>query len=340
MSRRYPSLLGATLAIALLSCRHATLPPPSEVTTSEVTTSEEARTELADEPVSEEATESETAEPLAAMRAEVFTDADFAAHVRAVRQRLAELEHEGGREGERYTVLVERPFVVIGDEAPERVRARSKNTVRWAVDHLKRSYFERDPLHIIDVWLFRDKTSYEWHAKQLFDDEPGTPFGYYSSRERALVMNISTGGGTLVHEIVHPFIESNFPACPSWFNEGLASLYEQCGERAGRIRGATNWRLAGLQEAIRAGRVPSFETLTSTTTDQFYNADPGTNYSQARYLCYWLQEHGKLREYYRRFRDGHREDPSGYATLESVIGVSDLAAWQKSWEAWILEQVF
>ena len=24
-------------------------------------------------------------------------------------------------------------------------------------------------------------------------------------------MNISTGGGTLVHEIVHPFIEANFP---------------------------------------------------------------------------------------------------------------------------------
>ena len=34
-------------------------------------------------------------------------------------------------------------------------------------------------------------------------------------------MNISTGGGTLVHEIVHPFIEANFPACPPWLNEGL-----------------------------------------------------------------------------------------------------------------------
>ena len=48
-------------------------------------------------------------------------------------------------------------------------------------------------------------------------------------------MNISTGGGTLVHEIVHPFIQSNFPNCPSWFNEGLGSLYEQCRERNGKI---------------------------------------------------------------------------------------------------------
>ena len=109
---------------------------------------------------------------------------------------------------------------------------------------------------------------------------------------QALVMNIATGGGTLVHEIVHPFMAANFPGCPSWFNEGLASLYEQCGEREGRIRGETNWRLPGLQQAIRADRVPSFESLMSTTTRQFYDKDPGTNYSQARYLCYYLQEQG------------------------------------------------
>jgi len=28
----------------------------------------------------------------------------------------------------------------------------------------------------------------------------------------------------LVHEIVHPFMRANFPECPAWFNEGLASL--------------------------------------------------------------------------------------------------------------------
>ena len=46
-------------------------------------------------------------------------------------------------------------------------------------------------------------------------------------------MNIATGGGTLVHEIVHPFVEANFPGCPTWFNEGLGSLYEQSAERKG-----------------------------------------------------------------------------------------------------------
>ena len=110
-------------------------------------------------------------------------------------------------------------------------------------------------------------------------------------------MNIATGGGTLVHEIVHPFVAANFPACPSWFNEGLGSLYEQCSERDGRIEGLSNWRLAGLQSAIRAGRLPTFEALTATTDREFYDADPGTNYSQARYLCYWLEQHQLLRPF-------------------------------------------
>lgn len=69
--------------------------------------------------------------------------------------------------------------------------------------------------------------------------------------------------GTLVHEIVHPFIEANFPDCPSWFNEGLASMYEQCRDNSGHIWGSTNWRLNGLKEAIAEQRVPAFSGVHS-----------------------------------------------------------------------------
>ena len=47
----------------------------------------------------------------------------------------------------------------------------------------------------------------------------------------------------------------------------LMTLYEQSGERDGHIIGYTNWRLAGLQKAIKEGRVPTFKTLTATTTE-------------------------------------------------------------------------
>ena len=217
-----------------------------------------------------------------------------------------------------FTIVEMPPFVVIGDEEPDVVHQRAKHTVQWAVDKLKAAYFKKDPTDILDVWLFKDKDSYEENAQKLFKAKPDTPYGYYSSTDKALVMNIATGGGTLVHEIVHPFVAANFPNCPSWFNEGLGSLYEQSGERDGKIVGRTNWRLPGLQKAIQKKKVPSFETLCNTTDDEFYEKDRGTNYAQARYLCYYLQEKGLLQKFYRRFYANRQKDPGGYATLQNT----------------------
>ncbi|HYW77995.1 MAG TPA: hypothetical protein VE890_00395, partial [Thermoguttaceae bacterium] len=193
---------------------------------------------------------------------------------------------------------------------------------------------------ILDIWLFKDKESYEKHTKEIFGHEPSTPYGYFSASDAALVMNIGTGGGTLVHEIVHPFIAANFPACPAWLNEGLGSLYEQSNSRDGQIVGMTNWRLAGLQKAIANKRVPSFRDLCTTTEHQFYRMDEGTNYAQARYLCYYLQEQGLLRTFYHRFHADQKEDPTGYKTLQAVLGRDDMAEFQRDWEAYVMKLRF
>ncbi len=256
-----------------------------------------------------------------------FTDADYAQHIMKLKKKLP---------GKGFTILIRKPFVVLGDEDAKTVEKRADNTVNWAVTKLKKRYFKKDPTHIIDVWLFKDKKSYLDNTKAVFNDTPGTPFGYYSPRHQALVMNISTGGGTLVHEIVHPFIASNFPKCPSWFNEGLASLYEQCGEEKGVIHGYTNWRLNGLKQAIKAKSVPHFKTLCATTRDQFYDEDPGSNYSQARYLCYYLQQNGLLQKYYETFRDNVKTDPTGYQSLQKVLNRKDIPTFKKEWEKWVM----
>ena len=259
-----------------------------------------------------------------------LTDADYARHVAALEKTVP-----AG-----FTIVVQRPFVVIGDESPARVRRRAVGTVKWAVDRLKRDFFAKDPARVLDIWLFRDKASYRKHARALFGHEPTTPYGYYSASHKALVMNIATGGGTLVHEIVHPFMRANFPACPAWFNEGLASLYEQSADRDGHIVGLTNWRLAGLKEAIRKGRVPPFKDLAATSDHQFYRMDKGTNYAQARYLCYWLQENGLLVKYYHAFAAGHKKDPTGHETLKRILATDDIRAFKKRWEAWVLTLTF
>jgi len=256
-----------------------------------------------------------------------FTPADYAQHVIKLKGTLA---------GRDFAIIVQPPFVVLGDDSPAQVKRWSQQTVRWAVEMLKKDFFKNDPTDILDVWLFKNEESYEKYTKEIFGEEPTTPFGYYSQASGSLIMNIATGGGTLVHEIVHPFMRANFPKCPAWFNEGLASLYEQSTSRDGHICGLTNWRLKGLQAAIRAGTVPSFETLTQTTERQFYRSDPGTNYAQARYLCYYLQEKGLLVTFFKAFLANHKKDPSGFETLKTLLGENDMTAFQKKWEAFVL----
>lgn len=259
-----------------------------------------------------------------------FSPADYAQHVMALRARI----------GQRFTVRIEPPFVVVGDLPAAAMAHQSAGTVRWAATMLKQDFFPKDPANLLDVWLFKDASSYETNTLALFGERPTTPYGFYSSEHKALIMNISTGGGTLVHEIVHPFVEANFPDAPAWFNEGLGSLYEQSGEESGHIHGYTNWRLPGLQKAIRAGQVPSFRAFTATTTQEFYNEDPGSNYGQARYLCYYLQEQGLLVRFYKDFHDHAAEDPTGFTALKRVLATADMDAFKKGWEAWVLGLAF
>ncbi len=262
---------------------------------------------------------------------EGFTKADFALHMMKLKEKMPE---------KGFHVVIEPPFVVLGDERAGIVEQRAANTIRWAVKRLKHMYFKKDPEYIIDVWLFKDKASYRKYTKEIFGDNPDTPFGYSSSMHRALIMNIATGGGTLVHEIVHPFVRANFPDCPAWLNEGLGSLYEQSGGKGNDIIGMTNWRLAGLQKAIAHDQVPSFKELTSTTDFEFYNRDKGTNYAQARYLCYYLQEKGLLTTFYHDFHKNRAKDPTGYGTLKKVLKEKDMDDFKERWEKYTMKLRF
>jgi hypothetical protein len=288
------------------------------------------------------------------------TDADYAQHMIWTRAQIPNDE---------FTVVFEKPFVVIGDESAGQVRRHAEGTIRWAIHRIKRDYFAKDPNEILNIWLFKDKESYEENVTEIFGRPPSTPYGYFSRRDKALVMNIETGTGTLVHELVHPFMASNFARCPAWFNEGLASLYEQCHDSGGRIEGLTNWRLKGLQEAIKdrdkeaeeeaadredadgeddvdekedrpRHQVCSFKTLCSMSDWEFYSSPEYDTYAQARYLCYYLEQHGLLRTYYHRFVQNHLTDPSGYATLQAVLEREDMDAFQQEWQDYIMRLTF
>jgi len=262
-------------------------------------------------------------------RTGTFEPAAYAQHVLALKERLTALGMNG------LSFRIEDPFVVVGDDTPE-VLARRAQTVRWAADKLEQDFFEKRPQRILNVFLFKSAASYERGVVRLTGDDPGTPYGFYSRQNGGLFMNIATGGGTLVHEIVHPYVEADFDDAPAWLNEGLGSLFEQSGEENGHIVGYTNWRLPGLQRALARGRVPTFKALAAMSDHAFYDEDTGTNYAQARYLMYYLQQKGLLVRFYRAFRAAKRADPTGYATLVETLGERDMAAFQERWSSFVM----
>jgi hypothetical protein len=249
-----------------------------------------------------------------------------AAHAEALRARLP---------GPEFHVVLEPPFVVVGDAGPREVERAAVHTVRWARDRLRADFFAKDPDRVLEVWLFDGKASYQKHTRAVFGDVPTTPFGYYSSRHGALIMNIATGGGTLVHEIVHPYVEANVPGCPSWLNEGLGSLFEQSTDRDGHIRGLVNWRLDGLQDAIEHDRTVPLATLVRTTSGEFYGERSGLHYAEARYLLLWLQEHDRLLPFWKAWLAARADDPTGAATLNKVLAVDDLAEFEPRFHGWV-----
>jgi hypothetical protein len=235
--------------------------------------------------------------------------------------------------GPEFTVDVAKPFVMATNAGPAtRRNTRDVILVRY-YEAFYRDFMDKRPDYPIRVYLFRDDKEFKSWARTLFGDSPRTPFGYYKSREKALVMNITTGGGTLVHEMTHALVAVDFPKIPAWFNEALGSLYEASTLRDGRIVGIVNWRLPRLKSSIDKGKLIPLADLVALADDEFYDGDRRLHYAEARYFAMYMQERGLLRKFYRAFRDGRADDPTGRKTLEKVFG-KPLDEVQEDWIKW------
>jgi hypothetical protein len=227
-------------------------------------------------------------------------------------------------------------FLIISNLSKSETKKIVDNTIVRAVECFANDYFEKKPDEATTIFLFKDDKSYRYWAKKLYDDDDLSRFGYYKPSYKVMLMNISTGTGTLVHEMTHALVRYDFPDIPSWFNEGLGSLYERCSLNDKLILGYVNWRLPELQDAIKDKSYTSIEKLIKTDYDGFYGKNSSFNYAQARYLCMFLQEKDLLKKFYKQFRDSYSDDNTGKKQLESVFGKSlydleiDYLAWVKT----------
>lgn len=231
--------------------------------------------------------------------------------------------------------LVAGPFILAGDGTPEQLEEYRDRTVLAAARALEATYFKKGLAEPVVICLFESEGPYKRLAKKWFDQDDVPHFGFYRQADRVMFMNVATGTGTLVHELTHALIAPDFPTVPSWFNEGLASLYEQCSLSGDTITGLPNWRLPALQKAIRDGTLRPLKDLIEDP--DFYRRDlVGINYAEARYLMLYLQQKKLLRDYYVRFRDSAAADPTGLKSLEAVIAPQSLTDFEAEWRKWVL----
>lgn len=235
----------------------------------------------------------------------------------------------------KFNSIVAPPFVIAGNGSPARIRRYTDGTVLAAARALKATYFKTPPAEPVLILLFESEGPYKRLAKEWFGEGSVPHFGFYRRRENVMLMNIRTGTGTLVHEMVHALLAPDFPDAPDWFNEGLASLYEQCSLNGDSIKGHINWRLPALQKAIAE---KTLRPLPELIADEDFYADDrvGLNYAQARYLMMYLQEKGLLTDYYARFRDGTEEDLQGLQTLRDLVAPQTLEELEREWRAWVM----
>ena len=229
-----------------------------------------------------------------------------------------------------FPVTVSYPYVISGNLSQTELE-HWKSRVQRTQAAVKKMYFKRDPSEVVQIWLFKDEGSFLQYNKALWNASPGTSFGYYLPKQKRMMMNIASGGGTLTHELVHPYIEANFPQSPLWFNEGLASLYEQSYYKGGKVYGAPNWRLRGLQAVLRADSMPSLMTMMKTNRSQFLGGNREVYYAQARYLMLYLQSRGLLERYYHQFTKNIASDPTGIATLLHLTNYQSMEQLEKNW---------
>ncbi len=202
-------------------------------------------------------------------------------------------------------------FVVISNLDSSNTERLISKTILPAIQCFYNDYFEKKPDDLTTIFLFKNDATYRYWAKKLFGDDDLSRFGYYKPGSKVMLMNISTGTGTLVHELTHALVRYDFSDIPSWFNEGLGSLYEHCSLNDGIILGYVNWRLPALQDALREGSYTRLSELIKTDEDEFYGQRSEFNYSQARYFCMYMQEKNLLKKFYKLNRDDYTNDKTG-----------------------------
>ena len=234
-----------------------------------------------------------------------------------------------------WCVVVHEPFVLGGDCDAKRLSETYRQTILPTARALSIQYFDHPPTWPVTILLCSSDDSYRECQQRLGERERTEYAGIYSRTEHRIVINVSTGDGTLAHELTHALAHADFPLLPEWLDEGLASLHEECEFSSDGLRliGLDNWRRGTLREARQREQLRSVMELAS---ERFATSDRAAiDYAHARYFCLFLQQQRLMEPFYRKCRSRVETDPTGVLSLCELFATRCPDEIDKQFLAWL-----
>ncbi|HEY5951746.1 MAG TPA: hypothetical protein VIV40_39900 [Kofleriaceae bacterium] len=200
-----------------------------------------------------------------------------------------------------------RARIVVRGEVAKGKHEQLVKLVRDVVADVERRFTRaaKQPDDGVTLLLFSDQGRYREVAETF--GPLISEWGFYLPDRRVAIANTGASIGNLRHELVHPLIGDDFPAIPTWLNEGVAALYGSA--KLGK-RGFTflvNYRLRDLKRALANDTCPSLRELAESTDADVHGERAMVYYALSRYVLLFADRKGTLSRLYADLRDSPRD---------------------------------
>lgn len=235
------------------------------------------------------------------------------------------------------TVLIRPPYVLAGDMPEDVLERLHRDVIQPTERALSVGFFDALPTEPITIVAFAKETGFRDFARRVDRRQPDSYYGYYLRSHRRLVVNVSTGAGTLAHELTHALAHFDFPNMPEWFDEGLASVFEQSefSDTGHRLTGTDNWRVHQVLRALHDNRLRKTDELVQGRSVRANHES--IDYAHARYVCLFLQDQQLLEPFYRKLRSRSESDPTGWQTLQEIVAVEVASDLDTDFRRWVVK---
>lgn len=218
----------------------------------------------------------------------------------------------------------------------EDARAQITRVTAWARRELFPAPEPADSAARPDAWVCVVLPTPKDFFRLVFADGVG---GYFD-RDRKRLVTQDLGPG-LRHEFLHVLhwrhAERLGQRHPLWIMEGLACVLEDVempgDPDSGEFVLKPSWRTNIARRLAKSGGLLPLERFTSLPDEKFMADRPRANYAQARAVCMFLHNRGKLAPWFRAYTDNYADDSTGKIALEQAFDLplkridSEFRAW-------------